>query len=81
MYIYNKPQFLKTAFIYILRNISIKSLFLEFIANVKYIYGLSLFNFDLNYLINQYLMYIDYIDLCFKSNKFLPLTEYKRYMA
>jgi NADH-ubiquinone oxidoreductase chain 5 len=81
MYIYNQPQFIKIAFIYILRNISIKWLFLKFIANIKYIYHISWLNIDLNYLINQYLMYIDYIDLCFESGKFLPLIQYKRYMA
>jgi hypothetical protein len=81
MYIYNKPQFIKTAFIYILINISIKWLFFNFIANIKYIYHISLWNFDLRYLINQYLMYINYINLCFESGKILPLIEYKRYMA
>jgi len=81
MYIYNQPQFIKIAFIYILRNISIKWLFLKFIANIKYIYHISWLNIDLNYLIDQYLMYIDYIDLCFESGEFLPLIQHKRYMA
>lgn len=35
----------------------------------------------MNYLIDQYLMYIDYIDLCFESGEFLPLIQHKRYMA
>lgn len=81
MYIYKQPEFIKIAFIYIIRNISIRSLFLGFINIIKSIYRISLNNLDLNYLIDQYLLYIDYIELCFKSGKFLPLTEYYRYMA
>ena len=81
MYIYNKPKFLKIAFIYIIRNISIRSLFLGFINIIKSIYHISLFNLNLKHLIDQYIMYINYIELCFKSGNFLPLIEYKRYMA
>jgi hypothetical protein len=81
MYIYNQPEFLKIAFIYILRNISIRSLFLGFINAIKSIYHISLLNLDLKHLIDEYIMYINYIELCFKSGKFLPLIEYKRYMA
>ena len=81
MYIYNQPEFLKIAFIYIIRNISIRSLFLGFINVIKSIYHISLLNFDLKHLIDEYIMYINYIELCFKSGNFLPLIEYKRYMA
>jgi len=81
MYIYNKPKFLKIAFIYIIKNISIRSLFLGFINFIKSIYHISLFNLNLKHLIDQYIMYINYIELCFKSGNFLPLIEYKRYMA
>jgi len=81
MYIYNQPKFLKIAFIYIIRNISIRSLFLGFINVIKSIYHISLLNFDLKHLIDEYIMYINYIELCFKSGNFLPLIEYKRYMA
>jgi hypothetical protein len=81
MYIYNQPEFLKIAFIYILRNISIRSLFLGFINVIKSIYHISLLNLNLKHLIDEYIMYINYIELCFKSGKFLPLIEYKRYMA
>ena len=81
MYVYNQPEFLKIAFIYIIRNISIRSLFLGFINVIKSIYHISLLNFDLKHLIDEYIMYINYIELCFKSGNFLPLIEYKRYMA
>ena len=80
MYIYNNPQFIKSASMYILRNISIRSLFLGFINLIKAIYHISLFNLNINYLINKYKMYIDYIELCFESGKFLPLMEYYRYL-
>jgi len=81
MYIYKNPQFIKSAYIYMLRNISIRSLFLGFINVIKAIYHISLFNFDRSYLIKKYTMYVDYIELCFESEKFLPLMEYHRYLA
>lgn len=58
----------------------IRSLFLGFINVIISIYRISLFNLNINSLIDKYIMYINYIELWFKSGKFLPLIEYKRYV-
>jgi NADH-ubiquinone oxidoreductase chain 5 len=80
MYIYNHPEFIKIAFIYIIKNMGIRSLFLGFINAIISIYRISLFNLNINSLIDKYIMYINYIELCFKSGEFLSLIEYKRYV-
>ena len=49
MYIYNNPQFIKSASMYILRNISIRSLFLGFINVIKAIYHIYLFNLNIDH--------------------------------
>jgi len=80
MYIYNQPEFIKIAFIYIIKNMGIRSLFLGFINVIISLYRMSLFNLNINSLIDKYIMYINYIELCFKAGKFLPLIEYKQYV-
>jgi hypothetical protein len=57
-YIYDNPQFIKTAFIYLLRNISIGSLFSGFLFIIRYK--------------GSYISLIYYLELCFQSGKFLP---------
>jgi hypothetical protein len=66
-YIFNNPQFIITAFIYLLHNISIRSLFSGLLSFIRYN--------------GNYISFIHYIELCFKSGKFLPWIEYCRYMA